>query len=176
MKPSNGDRATIASSALAEAETLPAQPDQVGWARRFVVRHLSDHPCRGDAELVTSELVTNAVTYGRRASDGDTVVVALSATETLVRISVTDHGSQPPCVCRLGEADDGALGEDVADYGRGLMLLDRLVLLSGGEWGFHRSDHGTVVWVELRNEDRPSSAVVSQPAATGVASEPGRVW
>lgn len=135
MKPSNGDRATIASSALAEAETLPAQPDQVGWARRFVVRHLSDHPCRGDAELVTSELVTNAVTYGRRASDGDTVVVALSATETLVRISVTDHGSQPPCVCRLGEADDGALGEDVADYGRGLMLLDRLVLLSGGEWG-----------------------------------------
>lgn len=130
--------------------------------RRFVAGQLDGHPCGDDAELLASELMTNAVTHGD-GGDPHAVTVSLAATDALVRVSVADHGQHPPCVCRLGRADD-LIGEDAPEHGRGLVLLDRLVDGCGGQWGFDRDGRGSTVWFELHADERTYRSPGPYPA------------
>lgn len=77
-----------------------------------------------DAELVVSELVTNAVRAGAR-----TVQVALDLHRGVLELDVTDDGPGWPRLVRPGERDP---------RGRGLVLVDALA----DRWRAKRVDSG----------------------------------
>lgn len=87
-----------------------------------------------DAQLLTTELVTNALIHARSAS---TVTVVREAVDS-VRIEVADRSSAMPI--------PRAWGPEAAT-GRGLHIVDRL----SAAWGVRpdASGEGKVVWFEL---------------------------
>jgi anti-sigma regulatory factor (Ser/Thr protein kinase) len=105
--------------------TVPGGERSVGYARRFVRDLLgAGHPALDDAELCTSELVTNAVVHTRSGRGGRvTVTVAAGAGE--VRVGVTDDGAggRLPYVRR----------EPFAEDGRGLLIVMSLAAAWGAE-------------------------------------------
>ena len=94
----------------------------------------------GDAALVVSELVGNAVRYGRPLP-GDVLEVSWSLDEDCLRLRVSDGGG--PSVPMRHEAGP----EDVR--GRGLAIVAALAR----DWGVEQISNGTgppsTVWVEL---------------------------
>ncbi|MET8828608.1 ATP-binding protein [Streptomyces sp. NPDC004610] len=125
---------------LSDAFTLPAVPASVGAARRRVraqldAWHIADE-IQDDAIVVTSELVTNAVTH----SASEYVVYRLRRTATTLRIEVED---QNRCAAlptpRCSAPDDQS--------GRGLLLVAAV----SAEWGIGTTADGggLIVWAEL---------------------------
>ena len=114
--------------------TLPTSPF---WARRYTRSFLDS--CRGmsqgtaeTAELVVSELVTNAVRFSgdpartlRYSERADAGLIALSLRHFAdgLLIEVYDTDTNPPVLC---DADTDA------ENGRGLMLIDALAK----EWSY----------------------------------------
>jgi anti-sigma regulatory factor (Ser/Thr protein kinase) len=104
--------------------TLPAEPAAVGRARALLERTLEqagiDEGRRFEALLVTSELVTNAVTHGSKP--GDEIGVEVSLEGSRLRIGVRDvaHGrTMPVSLSRDEQRADGrglALVEWLADW------------------------------------------------------------
>jgi signal transduction histidine kinase len=117
-----------ASVALPAATTAPRD------ARRFTVETLQKWgvaAVREEAELIVSELVTNALRHARSPSR-----VALAATDSCLRIEVADDG-QGRAVRRH------AVPEDTG--GRGLMLVEAMA----DRWGSQHDGHEHVVWCEI---------------------------
>lgn len=94
----------------------------------------------GDAALVLSELVGNAVRYGRPLP-GDVLEVSWSLGDDCLRLRVSDGGG--PSVPMRHEAGP----EDVR--GRGLAIVAALA----SDWGVEQNSNGagpmSTVWVEL---------------------------
>ncbi|MEU6085065.1 ATP-binding protein [Streptomyces sp. NPDC047108] len=121
---------------------LPALRTSVAEARRQVVTLLhdwgADQETADGAELVVSELVTNAICH----TDSDTIGCELRVAGALLRVEVADEGwaSTAP-LAHPGPVDlDG-------EGGRGLLLVDAL----SRTWGVlaTTNGHGHVVWAEL---------------------------
>ncbi|WP_018501167.1 ATP-binding protein [Parafrankia discariae] len=114
---------------------LPYLPSAVPQARR-VLREclgLTDLPddTRCTAELLVSELVTNAVKYGRPP-----VWLLVELRPGLVHASVSDTSTTLP---QRRDADPDAEG------GRGLLVLDALA----GSWGAVSVESGKYLWFDL---------------------------
>jgi anti-sigma regulatory factor (Ser/Thr protein kinase) len=115
--------------------TLSADPEQVAEARRLVAGYLRD---RGEedgevAVLLVSELVTNAILYGRAPLE-----LRAHTEGSALRVEVRDREPASPPVLR-GDANLTEVG------GRGLQLVDTLA----DRWGWSAEDQGKVVWFEL---------------------------
>ena len=114
---------------------VPAQPVSVSDARRFVTELLADSGCGcalgEDAELMLSELVTNAVRHQRDGAIGISAVLRGPA----LRVSVTDESADVPLARGAGTG---------AASGRGLFLVEQLAT----RWGWARLTVGKVVWFE----------------------------
>ncbi len=149
---------------------LESDADMVPQARRFVAMHLRDLlPAEvvDDAELVTSELVTNAVLHA-----GTSIVVRLHPMASTVRIEVEDGSSVTPV---RPIASPGSM------TGRGLALVEGL----SRELGVNRTENGKIVWCVLPAPDgaarppAPGSGVKTDPElrgeifATGEVDHPG---
>ena len=116
---------------------LAGQPDTVPYARRWVTDALTGTGAEvlvPDAELVVSELVTNALLHA-----GPPVTLRVHVTPTTVRIEVGDTSRVTP-VRALARAD--------AMTGRGLALVAALAR----DWGVEPTAEGKVVWCELSTE------------------------
>jgi anti-sigma regulatory factor (Ser/Thr protein kinase) len=103
---------------------LPALPASPSWARRYTRFFLDS--CRAisadvteEAELVVSELVTNAVRFGAARP----ALLSLRNFREVLLIEVYDSDSNPPV---LSSADSSA------ENGRGLMLVSAL----SKEWSY----------------------------------------
>lgn len=128
-----GSRGSKASSA-AEQVTLRDGPLAALQARQFLRERLNDFgmaELTADAELVVSELVTNAVLHV-----GLPVQVRVHVDRGGVRIEVADRSSRAPV---RGVALDDAM------TGRGLGVVGALTR----SWGVEPSPDGKVVWCEL---------------------------
>lgn len=105
-----------------------------------VRRHLAQLPdlgwSLGDAMLVATELVTNAVRHSM-CSEQDVLVVSVSTEGGQVRISVRDPGTSGG-TARISEENDWA-------GGLGLKIVERLA----AHWGSNRGADGYEVWAEL---------------------------
>ncbi|WP_420311907.1 ATP-binding protein [Streptomyces sp. YS-B37] len=118
------------------------------------------------AELVLSELVTNALRV-RVPSDRQVGVrIARSLEDGLLRLEVSDAGSGWPEVRTLGDEETG---------GRGLLLVEALAHC----WGVEErvGGIGKTVWAELKAPDIVANPVGREIAAVMV--RPGqwvRVW
>ncbi len=115
---------------------LTPHPTSVGEARRFVrdvlmSRQVAD-PVVDTVELLTSEVVTNAIVHGRSGP-----LLAVHVMEYVVRVAVGDGSPELP-VRRLGQVDDLS--------GRGVVIVDELA----SAWGVERERNGSKrVWFEV---------------------------
>lgn len=133
--------------------TFPAYPSSVPAARRHISETLADLPeqLRETAELLVSELVTNAIRHG----GGPDVAVSVDLVPgERVGIGVTDDGHGYP-VLRTPKVSD--------THGRGLQLVGLLA----DRWGMRRNRGSTAktVWFELA-VTRPDSRA-PHPGNTG---------
>ncbi|GAA3526613.1 hypothetical protein GCM10022419_001640 [Nonomuraea rosea] len=114
--------------------SFPGARAQISEARQFIAGYLGDR-CEADtAQLVVSELATNAIRHTRSGLPGGRFGVTLHAGSTLLIVAVHDEGS--PTTPHLREADD----EDQS--GRGLYLVETL----SARWGVHGDHAGRTVW------------------------------
>ncbi len=129
---------SVACATLARSSrTFGRRRDEVPAARRFIRDALGGHPASFDAELLTCELVTNAVQH---ATDAGWVTVAVMRRGAVVHVDVIDDG-------RTGLPHwREATGRD--EGGRGFQLVNEIA----GRWGFLRERAGTCVWFELAPE------------------------
>ncbi|MGW1668668.1 SpoIIE family protein phosphatase [Streptomyces sp. NPDC002324] len=114
---------------------LEAEPAAVARARAHVTRQLGDWglaELEFTAELVVSELVTNAIRYGRPP-----IRLRLIRDRTLL-CEVSDSGGTTPHLRRARVFDEG---------GRGLLLVAQLA----EHWGTRRVRRGKTVWAELND-------------------------
>ncbi|WP_406317886.1 ATP-binding protein [Streptosporangium sp. NBC_01639] len=114
--------------------TLPPEPCSVPRARHLVRDWLAARGLDGQtevAELLASELVTNALRHAR-----GTIRLALFFEDGLLRCEVEDGNPALPRPGRAHEDDEG---------GRGLHLLELLSCCWGSAW----TPMGKAVWFEL---------------------------
>ncbi|WP_280714447.1 SpoIIE family protein phosphatase [Kitasatospora sp. MAP5-34] len=114
---------------------LPLADDlsMVGHARRFVRRTLDSWELGtlvDIAELLTSELITNALTHAGAPTE------LRIFRNRLLTVEVADIDSHPPAPRRAGDSDEG---------GRGMHLINELA----HRWGSRSTTDGKVVWFEL---------------------------
>jgi anti-sigma regulatory factor (Ser/Thr protein kinase) len=107
----------------------------VTYARRWVLRQAAASGIRGDAqavvELLTSELVANALNHG--PADGD-ISVQTEVVDGALRVTVSDQDDREPVVRHPPPTAPG---------GRGIMLVDMLATA----WGATPlPDGGKAVW------------------------------
>ena len=111
-------------------------------ARHWVMRAIAGAGVGGASnqviELLTGELVSNAVVHGPA---GEPVRVAVRVDGPVVRVAVSDRGGGTP---RVRHA------EPTAPSGRGMALVEALSTV----WGSARlPDGGTTVWFEVDTDD-----------------------
>lgn len=114
---------------------LNRHPAEVARARRYVAQQCADLPSdvRSIAQLLTSEVVTNALEHGA----GD-IWLRLSTADRALRIEVTDASGSAPL---RQQAPPESL------RGRGLMILESLATA----WGVTPAEPaGKTVWFTLR--------------------------
>jgi anti-sigma regulatory factor (Ser/Thr protein kinase) len=114
---------------------LPAGPLAAAEARRQVGAYIYtwDVPVEPlDAELLTSELVTNAIKH----EVGETVMLVISCTWDQLRIDVHDTSPSMPVPMNASTDDE---------TGRGLMLVTTL----STDWGWYRTSAGKAVYFTL---------------------------
>lgn len=117
--------------------TLGREPDAVPRARRLVRSALREEmpDVAGDAELVVSELVTNAALHG------EAPITIRVLVNQVARIEVHDAGRSVPILLRQGTD---------AMTGRGLSMVAAVAC----QWGVESADGGKTVWAELDPEGR----------------------
>ena len=111
--------------------SLPAHPSSVSAGRRFVresLRAWGASEFLDSAELVASELITNAVLHALSAP-----VVRLQLENARLRIEVSDTSRVGPVQKFYGTQ---------AGTGRGILLVDEL----SESWGSDVRDDGKTVW------------------------------
>jgi hypothetical protein len=124
-----------APSANTVSWSLPSHSTSVPRARRLTRARLASWDLEGlgdVAELLVSELVTNALCHAQGA-----IRLTLSFEDGLLRCEVEDAGTAVPEVRDVRVYDEG---------GRGLHLLEMLSCC----WGTTRTHAGKVVWFELQ--------------------------
>jgi anti-sigma regulatory factor (Ser/Thr protein kinase) len=118
--------------------TLPGQPAYVREARRLVAAAVgADHPRADTVLLLTSELVTNAVTHSRSGRPDGTVDLIVATGFYGLLVAVTDNGSDTGVpVIRSSPG---------AESGNGLLLVETLA----DAWGYRHGNGRTLVWFRL---------------------------
>lgn len=133
----------------------------VGLARRFVVTHCERWGCEDvveDAQLVVSELVTNALVHAESRCQ-----LGIAFRGGWLRIEIRDGGVGGPEV----QAADAQ-----SEHGRGLLLVSAMT----SAWGVEPLEPaGKIVWAELRSAAGPAadaedSAVEPVPQTESAAS------
>lgn len=121
-------------------KTFPRTAESVPAARRFARTTVEDWglPELADpAELVTSELASNAILHARHTAFR---VTLRRLSDDQVQVAVIDRSSTLP-----RQADPG----DDEDHGRGLAIVDALSLKWGAEPMWWGTQKGKRVWADL---------------------------
>jgi anti-sigma regulatory factor (Ser/Thr protein kinase) len=107
--------------------------DSVARSRQFVRSALGHCPADtvDTAELLTSELATNAILHGRTGFD-----IVVSEGGRTVHVGVSDLNGRMPVLLSPGESDV---------HGRGLLIVDRL----SERWGTRNDRPGKTVWFDI---------------------------
>ena len=120
---------------------VPAERSAPRAVRHWVMRAIADAGIGGSAnqvvELLTGELVSNAVVHG--PTDG-TVTVRVRVDRSVVRVLVSDSGGGTPTVGHP---------EPTAASGRGLALVEAL----SSDSGTSSRPGGKTVWFEVHADD-----------------------
>jgi anti-sigma regulatory factor (Ser/Thr protein kinase) len=147
---SNTVHGVSAGTRLRRFVRLATRLSAVAVARDEVAAAISAWCVRVDPDvaiLLTSELVTNAVTHAcarpnRKAAErgmtGEAVLLVIAADDAGLRVDVHDGSGDLPIV-------SGYFADTDAETGRGLLLVTSL----SAEWGFYRTAGGKAVYFTL---------------------------
>ena len=147
---SSADDRASASTRISRVVRLASGLSAVAVARDEVAAAISAWCVRVDPDvaiLLTSELVTNAVTHAARNPNGkaaargmtgEAVLLVIAANEAGLRVDVHDGSGDLPVV-------SGYVAEADEETGRGLLLVTSL----SAEWGFYRTAGGKAVYFTL---------------------------
>jgi anti-sigma regulatory factor (Ser/Thr protein kinase) len=147
---SNAVDQASASTRISRVVRLAACLPAVAIARDEVAAAISAWCVRVDPDvaiLLTSELVTNAVTHATknpkrkapaRGITGEAVLLVIAADDAGLRVDVHDGSADLPIV-------SGYVAEADEETGRGLLLVTSL----SAEWGFYRTAGGKAVYFTL---------------------------
>lgn len=129
---------------------LPAHPASAGLARRLVAEVVGDDGSGlvEDAQLLVSEVVTNAVVHARSE-----VGVTVSLVPGGVRVEVADHSPHLPSPRSYDSAS--------TTTGRGLELVAMLAT----DFGVIAHEDGKVVWFTLDRGGAPSGTAAPERSA-----------
>jgi anti-sigma regulatory factor (Ser/Thr protein kinase) len=122
------------------AFTLPSTPYSVQMARFYVRAALGYHDLSDYAvnvEIVTSELVSNAITHAGASA----INLELIRLEGLGAVMVVVTDSSPRSPAKLDPAED-------AQHGRGMQVVEAL----SARWGWTPRDPGKAVFAILTRE------------------------
>ncbi|MGJ6966418.1 ATP-binding protein [Streptosporangium sp. G11] len=125
---------------------FPGVARSAGAARKWVVELLDGQVVAETletAELLVSEVVTNAILYSDSAGSEGIITVRVGLGRDLVHIEVIDDGSATS-VPAIRATDDDSLS------GRGLSWVDRLAVT----WGADHVEAGRTVWFQLPYDER----------------------
>ena len=145
---------------------LPHAPSSVVAARWHITTHMREagvvSPAIGDATLVMSELLTNAILHARPLP-GARVLVAWALRERSLEVAVSDGGSMTRP--RTAQPSLSSIG------GRGLAIVEHL----SSRWGVLPHDFGLTVWAVLPAPPggRTGGAHAGHGARTGHGSRTG---
>jgi anti-sigma regulatory factor (Ser/Thr protein kinase) len=122
---------------------LPSVPESVPVARFHVRAALGFHELgeyADDAEIITSELVTNAIQHVRNDGTGTVaVILARIRNPEAVTVVVSDSSPEGPV---MRERSAGS------ERGRGLHIVEAL----STHWGWHPEDGGKAIFAILAKE------------------------
>ena len=120
----------------------PAEPQGIAQVRHEARKTLDDWQVGAvadAAEVAVSEMLTNALLYGRT----EILALELSLDEPWLCLSVADANPTPPYPCGIDEQAEG---------GRGVLLMAELA----DAWGFRATSAGKSVFAEFRTSPAPS--------------------
>lgn len=118
-------------------------PPSVTEARRFVTLFLAGWPVVAEAELIVSELATNALRHSASGRFGGRFAVSIQARNDQVWLGVLDEG---------GARSPGLLTPyEEEESGRGLLLVAALA----DAWGVWGGEAGRTVWAVLAVRHAP---------------------
>ncbi len=124
-------------------------PPSVTEARRFITLFLAGWPVVDEAELIVSELATNALRHSASGRFGGRFAVSIQVRRDQVWLGVLDEG---------GARSPGLLTPyEEEENGRGLLLVSALA----DSWGVWGGEAGRTVWATLAVRPTPV-----RPAAT----------
>ena len=136
-------RAAVEVDTRLIAFILPSIPESVRFARLHVRTALGFHGLADyveDAEIITSELVTNAMQHVRGdGTEAIEITLARASNPPTVTVVVSDSSPDGPRRCDLPA--DG-------EHGRGLQIVEALSV----HWGWHPQDGGKAVFAILARE------------------------
>ncbi|KRE56168.1 ATP-binding protein [Phycicoccus sp. Soil748] len=136
------------SSDSARTIRVPWRATSVSKVRRTLVEDLESRDVPtvvvDEAEIVVSELVSNAIRHARALSDGN-LRVHWKVKAGVVEVEVTDGGSE--------SSPRPAPRTIWAPSGRGLRIVRSLA----HEWGVTEDRNGTTVWASLGGPSRRRS-------------------
>ena len=123
------------------AFVLLSKPEQVGIARclvRTVLEYCGLGNYAPDAEIIASELVTNAIKHASGAGPADKIGVALTRVREghAIGIEVTDSSPVPPVKHSVTTGSES---------GRGLQIVEAL----STDWGWSHEHGGKAVYAIL---------------------------
>ncbi|MEH0419952.1 ATP-binding protein [Streptomyces sp. B21-083] len=123
--------------------TCPGFPEEISRARRWTRDILRDSPMADDAELIVSELSTNAVLHTASGQETGSFHLALAVSAQVIALSVTDDGG-------TGAAPKVEHPHVNAEHGRGLGMVSALA----HRVVVHDSQGGYTVTAELFTDAR----------------------
>ncbi|MGW0444073.1 ATP-binding protein [Streptosporangium sandarakinum] len=128
------------------SRTFPGSPIAIAEARRFITTLLGSRPGIEDAELIVSELATNAVRHSASGRFGGCFTVAVQADRDRIWLGVLDQGGpRSPHPLPPQEDEEG---------GRGLTLVAAVA----ASWGVTGDEQGRIVWAALNLAPRQTAA------------------
>ncbi|MFE3659052.1 SpoIIE family protein phosphatase, partial [Streptomyces sp. NPDC059165] len=116
---------------------LASRPESVSEARAFLAKALFSWGCyevADEAQLLVSEVVTNAIQHGRGP-----VRLHMRRNSSELTVEVSDQGHHLP---------QPRMAADDEESGRGLILVDTLA----SSWGVRPSDEGKTTWFTMHLE------------------------
>lgn len=148
---------------------LAADAASVVGARRFVVDGLGawgESRFVDAAELVTSELTTNAALH----AGAEFMYITLERRTTGVRVTVEDDGPLGAEVvqARTHASGDAPMWSELDATGRGLAIVGMVA----GRWGVDETARGKQVWAELVDPDDFVHSAQEEQRATPSGSAP----
>ncbi len=124
--------------------TCPGAPEEISRARRWTRDILNGSPMADDAELIVSELSTNAVLHTASGLEAGSFHLALAVSTQVIALSVTDDGG-------TATAPKVEHREQEAEHGRGLGMVSALA----HRVVVHNSQGGYTVTAELFTGSHP---------------------